>query len=965
MNINTNTNHFNIKKMTINQAEFLQNFKKLDVASRNLLRPILFDPNQDQIKVLNKFRKLYQYKDLVKIYNALTKIEDYERKVIPDYFPTTAQVYDDFQRLKCIELKKQVKIVELLALQNKNKLNDFFKKIDGLNKLIITKKYKESDSEIEKIYQKFGYSHFLLRKILLIKELNNDKNNLNFVQKFISEYNSTGRNLIISSLQQCYQIDIDYLGLKKSIINRHEKSLFCKHISEIPFTYLQSHNLEEINEKLLSNIQSSLIDGLFFLKYNNNFLNLKDIDTIDNVISIKNPSIDLNDLAKFYINNYETDSEDIFYKHSSAWYEIDDIYKYRILNDNFYSESMGKIEIKEQLHIINEWIADLSLDELSISQSLTKHNYLDLKILEESGSITRSSIFNHIMMKNEGNVIISLSSLYNLMGRTQDLSRTVDQKYLRMAAEKTDCLESQIIFYLLIGKKSRNEKDNHRLKKYIQKITIERFNSNLVDFVKYLSTKSKAVAEYTYELCTEDFIATMSQIIPTTLKITETRADLHTWMGDFTGDRQYNDRARTLLIDHQINRIRNEIDDNRIYVDSYRFNEWICDDILREFNSCLSSLSQNSLLDYYDSPQLLLLIEKAYFEFCNNKIFGISSYLGRRIRHGTFKGHLFSNVIIPLEEQYEVLLSDPSFLTQWKIWKNEYEKKIDNIIRHNLHIKSTKNKDGLIQTDLNSPSKTDVAYACAKNIISEFISKNGTSTLSTVIVEYCWRLIVIDLRNINDFLKNQKNEILNKTKIEQLKINQNQRIKELTTSFTLELHRTINDKFISIYEWFKRPHSVAPKASLSLLFKAVIEEVRDTFPLFKDIDGDNQFDFELFGGAYHVIYDALYVIIYNAAKHGKPTSHLEKFYTIDPSNYKIIVSVSSDIKDSDNEDYINSRLQVDQEMDIDNAQLSEDRSGIKKLYHLMKYDNNFVIEKIECSNRKVNIIFSYKVLHNV
>ena len=203
---------------------------------------------------------------------------------------------------------------------------------------------------------------------------------------------------------------------------------------------------------------------------------------------------------------------------------------------------MGKIEIKEQLHIINEWIADLSLDELSISQSLTKHNYLDLKILEESGSITRSSIFNHIMMKNEGNVIISLSSLYNLMGRTQDLSRTVDQKYLRMAAEKTDCLESQIIFYLLIGKKSRNEKDNHRLKKYIQKITIERFNSNLVDFVKYLSTKSKAVAEYTYELCTEDFIATMSQIIPTTLKITETRADLHTWMGDFTGDRQYNDR---------------------------------------------------------------------------------------------------------------------------------------------------------------------------------------------------------------------------------------------------------------------------------------------------------------------------------------------------------------------------------------------------------------------------------------
>lgn len=965
MNSIVSGSQFNIKKMTMNESKFLQHFKKLDVELRNLLRPILFDPKQDQIKVLNKFRKLYNCNDLVKIYNALNQIQDYDKKVIPDYFSDNAQVLDDFQRLQCIELNKQIKIIEILAIQNKSKLINFFIEIDKLNRLIIDKKYKESDEKIEKIYKNFGYSHFLLRKIILVKELNEENNDLRFIQNFINKYNATGRNLIISSLQQCYQIDIDYLGLKKSIINRHEKSLFCKHISEIPFAYLQSNSKENLNERLLSNIQSSLIDSLFFLKYNNNILNLKNIETIDSILSISNSSVTLDDLATFYMNNYQTDSEDIFYKQSSAWYEINDLYKYRILNDNFYNESTGKLEIKEQKNIINEWIIDLNLDELSNSENLTIHAYPKLKILEKSGSITRSSIFNHIMMKNEGNVKISLDNLYKLMGITQDLSRTVDQKYLRMAAQNTDCLESQIIFYLLIGKKSRNEKDNHRLKKYIQKITIENFNSNLVDFIKYLSKKSKAVAEYTYDLCTEDFIATMSQIIPTTLKITETRADLHTWMGDFTGDRQYNDRARTLLIDHQINRIRNEIDDNRIYVDSVRFSEWISDDIIREFNSCLSSLSQNSLLDFYDSPQLLLLIEKTYSEFCSNKIFGISSYLGRRIRHGTFKGHLFSNVIIPLEEQHEALLSDPFFSTQWKLWKKEYEKKIDNIIRHNLHIQSSKNKDGLIKIDLNSPMKAEVALACAKNIISEFISKNGTSTLSTVIVEYCWRLIVIDLRNINDFLKTQKNDILNKRKLEQLKSHQNQRTKELTTSFTLELQRTINDKFISIYEWFKRPHSVAPKASLSLLFKAVVEEVRDTFPMFKYTDGDDQFDFELFGGAYHVIYDALYVIIYNAAKHGKSDSFLEKFYAVDAENHKIIVSVSSAIKDYDNEDYINSRLQVDQETDIDNAQLSEDRSGIKKLYHLMKYDHNFVIEKIECSSRKVNIVFSYRVLHNV
>ncbi|MEK5756846.1 hypothetical protein VXE24_17215, partial [Acinetobacter variabilis] len=90
------------------------------------------------------------------------------------------------------------------------------------------------------------------------------------------------------------------------------------------------------------------------------------------------------------------------------------------------------------------------------------------------------------------------------------------------------------------------------------------------------------------------------------------------WMGEHTGDRQYNDRARTLWIDHQINKIRNEIDDNRIYVDAVRFNEWISDEILRDFNSCLTSLSQNGLLEFYDSPQLTQLIERTYKEFCSN-----------------------------------------------------------------------------------------------------------------------------------------------------------------------------------------------------------------------------------------------------------------------------------------------------------------------------------------------------------
>ncbi|HFF5336543.1 TPA: hypothetical protein ACGDO6_003767, partial [Acinetobacter baumannii] len=108
---NKNRN-LNIDCFRVSEKKFYQEFKKLDISQKNLLRPILFDPKHDQIKVLNRIRKIYNVDDLVKIQNALNQIEDIDRKVIPDLFPKTAQVFDDFYRLDCIPLEKQINLLE-------------------------------------------------------------------------------------------------------------------------------------------------------------------------------------------------------------------------------------------------------------------------------------------------------------------------------------------------------------------------------------------------------------------------------------------------------------------------------------------------------------------------------------------------------------------------------------------------------------------------------------------------------------------------------------------------------------------------------------------------------------------------------------------------------------------------------------------------------------------------------------
>ncbi|WP_214657780.1 hypothetical protein, partial [Vibrio anguillarum] len=163
------------------------------------------------------------------------------------------------------------------------------------------------------------------------------------------------------------------------------------------------------------------------------------------------------------------------------------------------------------------------------------------------------------------------------------------------------------------------------------------------------------------------------------------------------------------------------------------------------------------------------------------------------------------------------------------------------------------------------------------------------------------------------------------------------------------------------------PQSVSPKASLNLLYKVVVTEVKQSYPNFSpDTSFEEENDIELIGGAYHVLYDALYVIVFNAAQHGKESGEIFRSFTIDRDESSAFVRVKfdSEICDTSNEDSIVDLLTVSlDDDDIDQAQTVENLSGIKKLYHLDKYDENFEIINIECVKRKVCIEMIYRLGH--
>jgi hypothetical protein len=312
------------------------------------------------------------------------------------------------------------------------------------------------------------------------------------------------------------------------------------------------------------------------------------------------------------------------------------------------------------------------------------------------------------------------------------------------------------------------------------------------------------------------------------------------------------------------------------------------------------------------------------------------------------------------------LLQDQSVLNKWSKWKSEYELRIDLIVRNKLHIETVKQRDGFLNPNIRTNLKQDIASACMNDILKDFNENKSIDGSLQIILEYCWRIAEVDLKGINSYLKTQKKLLMNSDLISEIKASAPPDRQQLAKDFARDLQRSINEKLATMYGWFKRPQSVAPKASLGLLYKAVVAEVSQTFRSFDPVTDFNECDdVEIMGGAYHVLYDAFYVIVYNAAKHGKKDGVVVRSFKVVSyeGEMAIEISISSENNDNQDEDVVTKKLRSFSTDDIDNAHTYEGRSGIVKLYHLEKYDKSFRIDQVVCEGGKVTVKIAYKLVH--
>lgn len=945
--------------------------KRLDKKSRNKLRSILSNGDANPIQSLTQLRGTLEGERLKAFEAVLNSTVPLRAVKRPNPFPRKPPFKD------ALSLPRGGSIDEILSIID-GRANEFHERLvrvaENLNK--IDEAYGQLDIEsciqkIRKCISTDGWSHAILRRIILVRERQPDGHEDERIENLVNQ--ADGKSVAVSSLIHLYSLDQNYLTIKRSVLNIADRGAINRYSRTIAKLAVQpfARSKEEF-AAFLSEVEScSLIDAIILAKFNSHLFNLEKYPSIARIAEKLGNSNLFERLISTY-NSSDPDGESDFFKQSSAWLEYEPVRQYRTLLDNYYDATSDEVVNlpKNFADTLNHWVGEVSLKSLVGDAQFTRHQYSSLAKLELSGRATRSAIFNYWLQQSEGQIGFEREDLFTLMGLTDDLSRTVPIKAVRTAAALAKDSLVRLILLLLLAKRSKNELDSFQLRKLLEDVAIREYGGSLVRFVEGYESSHPYVSEYIYDIATEDFLAKLNKLAPHRSDIPELRASLHEWMARFKNDDHFLQRARAVRIDHQINRVRNEIDDHRIYVDPSRFSSWIEDEMMIEMNSALTSTGsgKKGVSVNCDETVLSLVMRQCYTAFCSNPVFGIASYIGRRIRHGTFHGHLYSSVINQAEKslKFKSLIRSPQFSAKWVVWKEAYNRSIEEIIKDRLHVNSKSKPLGLLQPEAYFPHKLEILTAAVKTISESYSETKSVAGVDQVIIDYCWRLAECDLVSVTRYLKAQQGNLKNTSFLEnELIPAANPVDAKVAEAFRRELELSIDRKLTAMFGWFKRPSIVAPKASLALLFDAVVAEIRDTIPDFNpQEDEDSNGNVELVGNAYHIVYDSLAVVVWNAAKHGDRSRPVHRRFEITGGKDKLlIIKISSSIRPTDDPTEVSEIIEKRKKADFQDANLYQGKSGISKLMLLAHNRQDFSLEQYEVSGNEVKVTLTYALEH--
>lgn len=637
----------------------------------------------------------------------------------------------------------------------------------------------------------------------------------------------------------------------------------------------------------------------------------------------------------------------LLFAHLPAWSEYPNLYEYRLRIERAVGERLdGRFPVKRgEASIIaapREHVNDL----LSNGASTVQTGMIDPRT---SGGFHRT-IALIASLEAGGLAGVDGESLRRLLDQTIDVSALLSRPELAafLPRRPSDRLY-EFFRAALFNELDDSKVSNHAVRRALQDVVHNQFEGNIVALLKHIDTNNDHVARHLYHLCTEAFLTELYDLFQESDDVTEAQASILEWRAANQGDEDAALRAKSHRLNLRLRKVRGAIEETRIYVDPLRFLDWVHETKTTELRTLSPfafeilaspdrSLSLTDAVRVTVEPRLRLLklLDDCYHEFCTNKIYGVTSFIGRRIRHGALHGHL----VLEFAPKVQGVIQDlrhyaPKFSAFLSDWIARFDTAVLQLANEQIHVKSKDRPKGLINATLDETDKAPAAERMLKEVALSMLDGSPLTHSTAVIGEYCWLVFEVDLKRARAAVEELRREFAIHS--------------DDHCCGEVELDRTISDRirilnselqhrFDIVASWLTRPSSISPSASIALLFQVVFNEIQGRYPDFRPkLETQVEQDVNLIGHRFGYFYDALYILVDNAAKHGDRSGRLVfNVEMIDDDRFTDLkVTVTSDLPKKNREKAV-ANIEDAMNAEIGDAMMDIGQSGIRKLRGLVE-----------------------------
>lgn len=567
------------------------------------------------------------------------------------------------------------------------------------------------------------------------------------------------------------------------------------------------------------------------------------------------------------------------------------------------------------------------------------------------------------------------------IAESRDVHDYIAESDLIKLSEREAINERLLLIFLLRDlafKRQRTPDNDLERRASFMDAFIEYGREGLVGRLDQLADLNIELPKYIVNCCSRVFLEKLYLMMSSVKDVIETRILLCEWYERRCGsdNEAINEELRSLERELINLDARSDLDSTRVHVDEESLREWFRDtqygrtarytqtvvaegestsseSFLSFYNRLIegpanSELSEDILLDTQIGSQFVLLqiVEDTLRAFVSEKSFGMDAYLSRRIRHGTLSGFLItpvSRIIQKMNKEYPG--KDSANPLKFVIdviegWRTFVLAKIDFARRELIQIKSSDHPDGLIDPTwrvLSSVTYLDAMIAQVRPIV---LAKHGNYDIFPDVHALCWDMVERDLAKVRLYLLREFSREVSEdlaARFDSLSYGQ----KNVAYPYIYDALQSLQKRVQEVCGWFIRPLVRRDSYDLRSLVSSTTSIVREL-----DVTYDFTDRIEILGetkinrGTFEVLADVLFVLVGNAAKHGKPGGEVRITADSVVGNEKsLLLSVRSEVDTPENFDIAIERLvealNFDGSADLEIAAVREGFSGIRKILGLL------------------------------